>query len=262
MCESSFPLFPLLPSLAVLLPRCKQCGVCVSHHFPLPSSLSLSLSFSPRLLSFSLDASNMEYAWVNPWSLFEVGAVYKYDVSAPLPLLYQLVEDIRTWLHNVGLMGLPNAPVKGVIGYGHVGDGNLHLNIMAKAYTDEVTRVIEPYIYECIGKWTGMWMWMWMGMGMGMEMGTGTGTGTTMGVMVAVLNVSTWDSKACTWCGCGNVRRHEGSISAEHGLGQVKQDYLGVFQVLWNGRLDATYQDIVWPTWCYESVQVFTRNIG
>jgi len=82
----------------------------------------------------------------------KVGAVYKYDVSASLPLLYQLVEDIRTRLHNVGLMGLPNAPVKGVIGYGHVGDGNLHLNIMVKAYTDEITTAIEPYVYEWIGK--------------------------------------------------------------------------------------------------------------
>jgi len=156
-------------------------------------------------------------------------------------------------------MGLPNAPVKGVIGYGHMGDGNLHLNIMAKAYTDEVTRVIEPYVYEWIGKWTGtgmgmgtrtgtrtgtgtgMWMWigmwMWMGMGMGM--------GTTMGVMVAVLNVSTCDSKAYTWCGCGNVGRHEGSISAEHELGQMKQDYLGYFMssemVAWMRRIKTLF---------------------
>ena len=30
--------------------------------------------------------------------------------------------------------------------------GNLHLNIIANKYTDEVERIIEPYIYEIVGE--------------------------------------------------------------------------------------------------------------
>lgn len=35
-------------------------------------------------------------------------------------------------------------------GYGHVGDGNLHLNVSAPAYDIEVQEAIEPFIYEWI----------------------------------------------------------------------------------------------------------------
>lgn len=58
--------------------------------------------------------------------------------------------------------------VKHVIGYGHVGDGeiivssqitmtnwlitgNLHLNIVADSYTPEIQDALEPFIYELVG---------------------------------------------------------------------------------------------------------------
>ncbi|RKP25042.1 hypothetical protein SYNPS1DRAFT_29212 [Syncephalis pseudoplumigaleata] len=77
------------------------------------------------------------------WSLRELipeacskaGAVYKYDVSIPVPKLYTLVEDMRERLAAVGLLG---QQVEEVIGYGHVGDGNLHLNITATSYDSKV----------------------------------------------------------------------------------------------------------------------------
>ena len=34
------------------------------------------------------------------------------------------------------------------VGYGHLGDGNLHLNVVADAYSDELSSLIEPYVYE------------------------------------------------------------------------------------------------------------------
>jgi len=42
------------------------------------------------------------------------GYCYKYDVSIPLPALYQLVEDMRARVQHVATR---------VVGYGHVGDG-------------------------------------------------------------------------------------------------------------------------------------------
>merc|ERR1711879_366050 len=37
-----------------------------------------------------------------------------------------------------------------ITGYGHVGDGNLHGNVTAKEYSSEVTKVLEPFIYEWV----------------------------------------------------------------------------------------------------------------
>ncbi|KAI9215967.1 Aip2 protein, partial [Blastocladiella britannica] len=71
------------------------------------------------------------------------GAVYKYDVSVPVPALYSLVEASRDRLKGVD-------GVKGVIGYGHVGDGNLHLNIAAHEYSKTVVGAIEPWVYEWV----------------------------------------------------------------------------------------------------------------
>ncbi|BBM97114.1 (R)-2-hydroxyglutarate---pyruvate transhydrogenase [Marchantia polymorpha subsp. ruderalis] len=66
------------------------------------------------------------------------GAVYKYDLSIPLKDLYTLVEDMRSRLKDSAT----------VVGYGHMGDGNLHLNIMAPKYDNELLAQIEPYVYE------------------------------------------------------------------------------------------------------------------
>ena len=34
------------------------------------------------------------------------------------------------------------------IGYGHIGDGNMHLNITSKNYSHDVMSRIEPFLYE------------------------------------------------------------------------------------------------------------------
>ena len=88
------------------------------------------------------------------------GPVYKYDLSIPVAEMYALVEETRRRMEHL--------PVE-VVGYGHLGDGNLHLNVSCQKYDDEILRHIEPFVYE----WTA-------------------------------------------------ARR--GSISAEHGLGQMKAE--------------------------------------
>lgn len=99
--------------------------------------------------------------------------VYKYDLSIPLPELYKLVEDTRERLEAAGLVGDDEKyPVVSVVGYGHVGDSNLHLNVATRRFDKEVERKLEPFVYEWISK------------------------------------------------------RH-GSISAEHGLGLAKKEFIG-----------------------------------
>lgn len=72
------------------------------------------------------------------------GATFKYDISIPLSDMYRLVEDVRRRL----LPFSASASVK-VVGYGHLGDGNLHLNVSVPGgYSDEIRRQLEPYVYE------------------------------------------------------------------------------------------------------------------
>ncbi|KAG0331580.1 hypothetical protein BG000_010766 [Podila horticola] len=89
-----------------------------------------------------------------PEACSKTGAVYKYDLSMPVPVLYDMVQDMRTRLEENGVLG-EGKPVKCVVGFGHIGDGNLHLNIMAEKYTDEVTGLIEPFVYEWTAKQQG-----------------------------------------------------------------------------------------------------------
>lgn len=122
------------------------------------------------------------WAWREgiPECLGHWGGVYKYDVSIPLPELYQLVEDVRTQMEQSGLLtagktsneqGVDDVVVD-VVGYGHIGDSNLHLNVAVRKYDKRVEQALEPFVYE--------------------------------------------------W-----IQKRRGSISAEHGLGVAKRDFVG-----------------------------------
>ncbi len=99
------------------------------------------------------------------------GKAYKYDISVPLASFKDVVDTTREHLRSKGL--LRDDAVKHVVGYGHVGDGkscsisslssnglneyvqgNLHLNVVAAAYTPEIEAALEPFVYELVGKST------------------------------------------------------------------------------------------------------------
>lgn len=69
--------------------------------------------------------------------------MYKYDISLPVSRMYDLVDLMKARL---------GSKVDGVVGYGHLGDGNLHLNIHAKKYSDEILGLIEPYVFDQTGQ--------------------------------------------------------------------------------------------------------------
>ncbi len=84
------------------------------------------------------------------------GGTYKYDLSIPIKELYSLVEETRERLNSKGLVGDDDSyPAIAVVGYGHMGDSNLHLNIPVRQYTKEVEDAIEPWVYEWIQKRKG-----------------------------------------------------------------------------------------------------------
>ena len=96
-------------------------------------------------------------------ALSHSGKVFKYDLSLPLERMYDLVELTRQRLVDTEAV---------TVGYGHLGDANLHLNVLVKQPDSApVEALLEPFTYE----WT---------------------------------------------------RDQGGSVSAEHGLGQMKAKYL------------------------------------
>jgi len=86
-------------------------------------------------------------------ALGHFGGTYKYDLSIPIEDLYKLVEETRERLYAKGLVGNDDSyPALDVVGYGHMGDSNLHLNVPVRRYTREMEEAIEPWVYEWIQK--------------------------------------------------------------------------------------------------------------
>ena len=85
-------------------------------------------------------------------ALGHIGGVYKFDLSIPLPDMYKLVEDTRRRLDSAGLIGddPDRHPVVGVVGFGHMGDANLHLNVSTRHFDKRVEEELEPWVYEWI----------------------------------------------------------------------------------------------------------------
>ena len=95
--------------------------------------------------------------------LLKDGYSYKYDISLPLNVFYEVVNVMRERLKDT--------PCVRVCGYGHIGDCNMHLNVTSRQFEPEIKLMIEPFLYEYIAQ-------------------------------------------------------HRGSISAEHGLGMNKNNYI------------------------------------
>ena len=64
---------------------------------------------------------------------------YKYDLSMPVGEMYRLVEEVRERL----TAGLPGQLDVQAVGYGHVGDGNLHLNVSVPSGWVEIVAKAE-----------------------------------------------------------------------------------------------------------------------
>ncbi|EEB15922.1 D-lactate dehydrognease 2, putative [Pediculus humanus corporis] len=80
-------------------------------------------------------------------AVFKNGYAYKYDISLPHENFYKLVEIMKEKLKGT------SATL--VTGYGHLGDGNLHLNICSESYDKELKDQIEPFVFELTQKFKG-----------------------------------------------------------------------------------------------------------
>ncbi|KAI9099726.1 hypothetical protein DFS34DRAFT_592639 [Phlyctochytrium arcticum] len=90
--------------------------------------------------------------------LAKEGGNYKFDLSVPVPQLYSVVEDMQKHLADKGLYSLDGSAsgaVKHIVGFGHMGDGNLHLNLTSTGYSKEIDTAIEPRLYEIVQRHGG-----------------------------------------------------------------------------------------------------------
>lgn len=70
------------------------------------------------------------------------GYVYKYDISLSTSLMYDLVQKMKDRVESDNVL---------VVGYGHAGDGNVHLNIIDvgnRKFNQKLLCLIEPFVYE------------------------------------------------------------------------------------------------------------------
>lgn len=81
-----------------------------------------------------------------PTALLKEKYSFKYDISLPLTHFYDIVPVLQKRLGNM---------VDCVAGFGHMGDSNLHLQIMCDEFTNEVYQKLEPFVYEYTTKLRG-----------------------------------------------------------------------------------------------------------
>lgn len=62
------------------------------------------------------------------------GYVYKYDFSLCAQNFYELINVLRDKCKS-------NVLVKRITGFGHLGDGNIHLNVTTNKYSDEIKKL-------------------------------------------------------------------------------------------------------------------------
>jgi len=83
------------------------------------------------------------------------GYTLKYDVSLPTDSFYKIVNETRSVINNSAEFTQSEKDAVVTTGYGHIGDGNLHLNVSLPGYSDQdmqekLSRVVEPYVMNFV----------------------------------------------------------------------------------------------------------------
>ncbi|XP_011701190.1 PREDICTED: D-2-hydroxyglutarate dehydrogenase, mitochondrial isoform X2 [Wasmannia auropunctata] len=75
------------------------------------------------------------------------GYVFKYDLSLPLSSFYEVVEVLRKRIRDPRIVRIG--------GYGHLGDGNIHIQVSIPEYYEDIAAQIEPFIFEYVSQCQG-----------------------------------------------------------------------------------------------------------
>ncbi|EJU01982.1 hypothetical protein DACRYDRAFT_15938 [Dacryopinax primogenitus] len=130
-------------------------GSVAEHDEAKLSSLLEELLEGPDVLTGSLAQDETQLARM--WELREgiaeacgkAGKVYKYDVSVPIQEWQNVLDTLRARAKKSG------GRIERVVGFGHIGDGNLHINVVCGAYGKEVEQLLEPFMFELVASKNG-----------------------------------------------------------------------------------------------------------
>lgn len=104
------------------------------------------------------DMSQQREFWERRESISEIsgkgGYVYKYDIGMNIENVYHVVEAIRDYYSSLNMYKCgPDSLIKYIVGYGHVGDGNLHINISTEdVWQQKMENTVYPFLYDFIDK--------------------------------------------------------------------------------------------------------------
>ncbi|KAL0095355.1 hypothetical protein J3Q64DRAFT_1828685 [Phycomyces blakesleeanus] len=89
-----------------------------------------------------------------PESMAKAGVAMTYDVSMEVPLLYKMVEDAKKHFGEKGLLG-PGKLYSNLLGFGHVGDGNLHIMANVNNFGHKAQADMDEFVFKWAIKHNG-----------------------------------------------------------------------------------------------------------
>ncbi len=84
----------------------------------------------------------------------------KYDLSLDSKSFYQIIEDTRAQIRQASNLSTEEKALVDVTGYGHIGDGNVHLNVCIPGYDnadlqDRLSAVVDTYVFDYVRRVRG-----------------------------------------------------------------------------------------------------------
>ena len=84
----------------------------------------------------------------------------KYDLSLDSRNFYKIVETTRAVIYESSKISKSEKELIDVTGYGHIGDGNVHLNVCIPGYQntdlqDRLSEVVDTFVFEYVKKVRG-----------------------------------------------------------------------------------------------------------
>ncbi|XP_045462852.1 D-2-hydroxyglutarate dehydrogenase, mitochondrial-like [Harmonia axyridis] len=110
---------------------------CMDKHFILNGVVATSAAQREKLWSIREGIAH---------SMYQDGYVFSYDISLPFSSYYDFVTEMREYMGK---------KAHRVFGFGHLGDGNIHLQISIKEFSNEILNYIEPHIYNRVDELHG-----------------------------------------------------------------------------------------------------------
>ncbi|KAJ2556574.1 D-lactate ferricytochrome c oxidoreductase [Coemansia sp. RSA 1933] len=105
------------------------------------------------------DPQEIEETWLFRSQMAEAhgksGCMHVYDFSLPSKYQHDLLVAVKRHLQEARLYNVDDAQVKDVTIFGHIGDDNIHLQVIAREFGGVVESAMEPWVYEWVGSHSG-----------------------------------------------------------------------------------------------------------